>query len=295
MRQLVAVKGIGRWTAEIFLMFRLGRPDILPADDLGLMNAVQRAYGMRKRPDAKQLRKMGEAWRPYRSVAAWYLWASLELSQVLRLEVSSRYLSDRHADLRADLDLARRDRRRGSPCFAMRAIVIIIGCGWPPPPNDSSMRDHAIDRLRLAPAADRLRRAPARRHGQLQRLALEGLAALHVEPTRSRRRASICAIGLRSRRERARSRAQRRARRRASRDRRRAPRWCCAPRSRAASACRWRSRTRAAGRSRRVRSRPSESRAPPASAARRSSPRRCCCCASFEIFDRLSAPMRTHA
>ena len=77
MRQLVAVKGIGRWTAEIFLMFRLGRPDILPADDLGLMNAVQRAYRLRKRPDAKKLRKMGEAWSPYRSVASWYLWQSL--------------------------------------------------------------------------------------------------------------------------------------------------------------------------------------------------------------------------
>ena len=77
MNQLVAVKGIGRWTAEIFLMFRLGRPDIFPADDLGLMNAVQRAYGLRKRPDAKRLRKMCEAWSPYRSVAAWYLWQSL--------------------------------------------------------------------------------------------------------------------------------------------------------------------------------------------------------------------------
>jgi DNA-3-methyladenine glycosylase II len=78
MQQLVAVKGIGRWTAEIFLMFRLGRPDIFPADDLGLMNAVQRAYGLRKRPDAKKLREMGEVWRPHRSVAAWYLWQSLE-------------------------------------------------------------------------------------------------------------------------------------------------------------------------------------------------------------------------
>jgi DNA-3-methyladenine glycosylase II len=77
MQQLVAVKGIGRWTAEIFLMFRLGRLDILPADDLGLMNAVHRAYGLRQRPDAKRLRKMGETWKPYRSVAAWYLWESL--------------------------------------------------------------------------------------------------------------------------------------------------------------------------------------------------------------------------
>jgi DNA-3-methyladenine glycosylase II len=77
MRQLVAVKGIGRWTAEIFLMFRLGRPDILPADDLGLMSAAHRIYGLRKRPTPEQLRRRGEAWRPYRSVAAWYLWASL--------------------------------------------------------------------------------------------------------------------------------------------------------------------------------------------------------------------------
>ena len=79
MQQLVAVKGIGRWTAEIFLMFRLGRPDILPADDLGLMNAAHRVYKLRKRPDAKKLRKMGEAWKPYRSVASWYLWQSLTL------------------------------------------------------------------------------------------------------------------------------------------------------------------------------------------------------------------------
>lgn len=79
MRQLVAVKGIGRWTAEIYLMFRLGRPDILPADDLGLMNAAHRIYGLRKRPTPDQLRTRGEAWRPHRSVAAWYLWASLSL------------------------------------------------------------------------------------------------------------------------------------------------------------------------------------------------------------------------
>jgi DNA-3-methyladenine glycosylase II len=78
MRQLVAVKGIGRWTAEVFLMFKLGRQDVLPADDLGLMNAVHRAYRLRKRPDAKRLRQMGEVWKPYRSIAAWYLWASLD-------------------------------------------------------------------------------------------------------------------------------------------------------------------------------------------------------------------------
>lgn len=75
---LTRVKGIGRWTAEMFLIFRLLRPDVLPVDDLGIVTAVQRAYGLRKRPKADRLRKIGEAWRPYRSVASWYLWRSLD-------------------------------------------------------------------------------------------------------------------------------------------------------------------------------------------------------------------------
>ena len=75
---LTTVKGIGRWTAEMFLMFRLHRPDVLPLGDLGILTAVQRAYGMRKRPTPERLRKLGEAWKPYRSVACWYLWRSLD-------------------------------------------------------------------------------------------------------------------------------------------------------------------------------------------------------------------------
>jgi DNA-3-methyladenine glycosylase II len=75
--RLTAVKGFGRWTAEMFLMFRLHRPDVLPAGDLGIVNAIQRLYGLRKRPDPKRILKMGEAWRPYRSVASWYLWQTL--------------------------------------------------------------------------------------------------------------------------------------------------------------------------------------------------------------------------
>src|SRR4051812_48652900 len=76
--RLVAVKGFGRWTAEMFLMFRLHRPDVLPAGDLGIVVAIQRLYRLRKRPDAKRVLKIGEAWRPYRSVASWYLWQSLK-------------------------------------------------------------------------------------------------------------------------------------------------------------------------------------------------------------------------
>ena len=76
--RLTAVKGFGRWTAEMFLMFRLHRPDVLPVGDLGIVNAVKRIYGLRKQPDAKRLHKIGDAWRPYRSVASWYLWQSSE-------------------------------------------------------------------------------------------------------------------------------------------------------------------------------------------------------------------------
>jgi DNA-3-methyladenine glycosylase II len=74
---LTQVKGIGRWTAEMFLMFRLHRPDVLPVGDLGIVKAVQKAYGLRKTPTPDRLNEIGEAWRPYRSVACWYLWRSL--------------------------------------------------------------------------------------------------------------------------------------------------------------------------------------------------------------------------
>ncbi|MGD1029004.1 DNA-3-methyladenine glycosylase family protein [Candidatus Binatus soli] len=76
---LTRVKGIGKWTAEIFLMFNLGRPDVMPADDLGVQNAVMRHYRMRQRPNRKRLLKHAERWRPYRTAAAWYLWRSLDI------------------------------------------------------------------------------------------------------------------------------------------------------------------------------------------------------------------------
>jgi 3-methyladenine DNA glycosylase/8-oxoguanine DNA glycosylase len=76
--QLTQIKGIGRWTADMILIFRLARPDILPVGDLGIVKAVQKAYRLRKTPDAKRLVALGERWRPYRSIASWYLWRSLE-------------------------------------------------------------------------------------------------------------------------------------------------------------------------------------------------------------------------
>ena len=76
--ELTQVKGIGRWTAEMFLMFRLHRPDVLPVGDLGIVNAMKRAYRLRKTPTPERMLRIGESWRPYRSIACWYLWASLD-------------------------------------------------------------------------------------------------------------------------------------------------------------------------------------------------------------------------
>lgn len=78
-RQMVAVKGVGVWTAQMFLIFRLGRPDVLPVLDLGVRKGVQRAYRLRKLPDAKRIEKIARAWAPFRSIGSWYMWRVLEL------------------------------------------------------------------------------------------------------------------------------------------------------------------------------------------------------------------------
>jgi DNA-3-methyladenine glycosylase II len=78
---LTAVHGIGRWTAEMFLMFVLNRPDVLPVDDLGLRHAVRVFYRLRDLPDAARTRRIGQSWSPWRSVATWYLWRGLERYQ----------------------------------------------------------------------------------------------------------------------------------------------------------------------------------------------------------------------
>ena len=75
---LVRVKGIGRWTAQMFLMFRLGRPDVLPELDLGIQKAIQLNWRKRKLPKPADVLKIGKPWAPYRSIASWYLWRSLE-------------------------------------------------------------------------------------------------------------------------------------------------------------------------------------------------------------------------
>ena len=75
--QLTIVKGIGRWTAEMFLIFSLGRQDVLPVGDLGLKKGIQKLYSLSELPEKEEMEKIAQKWRPYRSVATWYLWRSL--------------------------------------------------------------------------------------------------------------------------------------------------------------------------------------------------------------------------
>ena len=76
--QLVSVRGIGRWTAEMFLIFNLGRPDILPVGDLGLQKAMSASYNSGRALSERRMRSIARAWAPWRSVATWYMWRSLE-------------------------------------------------------------------------------------------------------------------------------------------------------------------------------------------------------------------------
>jgi len=82
--RLIEARGVGRWTVEMFLMFTLARPDVLPVDDYGIRNGFRIAYGKRKLPQPKALAKFGERWAPYRTTASWYLWRAVDLKRESR-------------------------------------------------------------------------------------------------------------------------------------------------------------------------------------------------------------------
>jgi 3-methyladenine DNA glycosylase/8-oxoguanine DNA glycosylase len=80
--RLVQVRGIGRWTVEMLLIFRLGRPDVLSVDDYGVRKGYAKAYGLTEMPKPKELQAFGERWKPHRSVACWYLWRAAEMKDL---------------------------------------------------------------------------------------------------------------------------------------------------------------------------------------------------------------------
>lgn len=81
-QRLIQVRGVGKWTAEMYLMFTLQRPDILPLDDIGIQNGVRSAYQMDQRPTKQQLTKLGQTWSPWRTIASWYLWRAADLASL---------------------------------------------------------------------------------------------------------------------------------------------------------------------------------------------------------------------
>jgi DNA-3-methyladenine glycosylase II len=108
--RLTEVRGIGRWTVEMLLMFHLGRPDILPVDDFGIRAGFQYVYGLRKMPAPKAVALYGERWAPYRSAAAWYLWRAVELKKAGKLPEPVEQIR-----LPRVLKLRRRARRAVAP------------------------------------------------------------------------------------------------------------------------------------------------------------------------------------
>lgn len=111
--RLTQVRGIGRWTVEMLLMFQLGRPDVLPVDDFGVRAGFRAAYGLRRMPRPKALAAFGERWKPYRTTAAWYLWRALELQRAGTLPAPAERI--RLPRMPRRRSSARASRRAGKP------------------------------------------------------------------------------------------------------------------------------------------------------------------------------------
>jgi DNA-3-methyladenine glycosylase II len=110
--RLTQVRGIGRWTVEMLLMFQLGRPDVLPVDDFGVRAGFRAAYGLRRMPKPKALALWGERWKPFRSTAAWYLWRAMELKRAGKLPEPAQRVRLPRVPRRRRAVAARRKPRR---------------------------------------------------------------------------------------------------------------------------------------------------------------------------------------
>jgi DNA-3-methyladenine glycosylase II len=136
--RLTQVRGIGRWTVQMLLMFQLGRPDVLPVDDFGVRSGFRAAYGLSRLPQPKALAAWGERWKPYRSTAAWYLWRALELKRAGALPAPAE---------RIRMPRVRKARRRKLPQAAARAARSRLrspaaASSAPPRRSDGRTRSH---------------------------------------------------------------------------------------------------------------------------------------------------------
>jgi len=116
--RLTDVRGVGRWTVEMLLIFQLGRPDVLPVDDFGVRAGFRATYGLRSMPRPAALAKWGERWRPYRSTAAWYLWQALELERADKLPLPAERIR-----LPRVVRVRRRVRRRKTRRAGLRSAA----------------------------------------------------------------------------------------------------------------------------------------------------------------------------
>ena len=122
--RITQVRGIGRWTVEMMLMFRLGRPDVLPVDDFGVRNGFRLAYGLRGMPTPRALAEFGARWAPFRSVAAWYLWRAVDLHKAGKLPApaaKTRIKLEKKRNARAAVRKAKKTVRRARKVLARRA------------------------------------------------------------------------------------------------------------------------------------------------------------------------------
>jgi DNA-3-methyladenine glycosylase II len=162
--RLTQVRGIGRWTVEMLLMFQLGRPDVLPVDDFGVRAGFRAAYGLARLPRPGALAAFGERWRPYRSTAAWYLWRALELQRAgtlpppaerIRLPRVGKVRRTRRAQ---PAGARRRTKRRGRVATRSARARLRGGAASSAPPRRSDARTGARRRRALRSRAPGSRR-----------------------------------------------------------------------------------------------------------------------------------------
>ena len=135
--RLTQVRGIGRWTVEMLLVFQLRRPDVLPVDDFGIRSGFQAAYGLSRLPRPQALAAWGERWRPYRTTAAWYLWRALELKRAGTLPAPAERIRLPRIRRR------RRSARRKAPAKGRRRTLRAAGTASAPlRRSDARRRSH---------------------------------------------------------------------------------------------------------------------------------------------------------